>query len=126
MSIGIVVKKYEHFNRSLPNWDCAKGKYISSKKQYVEELAKGGFVPYEQGNADAEKANPRKEYKLSDNKMKFLQSVKLMADKKGNIPITDRFVKGLQEHKVLPKNLNSMMDKLPKHYQDKGGFNCNS
>lgn len=38
----IVVKKWEHFNREL-------GIYISNKRQYFNELARRGLVPYEEG-----------------------------------------------------------------------------
>ena len=38
----IIVKKYEHYNRVL-------GKYISSKKQYFDELKRRGLVTYEEG-----------------------------------------------------------------------------
>ena len=46
MAVAIIVKKWEHYNRSFSNWDTPYGKYIGSKKQYDEEMAKGGFVPY--------------------------------------------------------------------------------
>ena len=114
----IIVKHYEHFNRSFKNWDSPKGKYISSKKQYQEEMAKGGFVPYESGDHQPK----RKEYKPSEATLKFLHQVKDMADKKGNLPITTTFVKKLQDMKVVPKE-PSFYDKLPKHYTEEGGFN---
>jgi hypothetical protein len=46
---NIIVKNYEHFNRSLPNWDTPKGKWIGSRAQYEKELAKNGFVSFEEG-----------------------------------------------------------------------------
>ena len=118
--VGIIVKNYEHYNRAM-------GKYISSRKQYEQEMAKGGYVPFEDGcqMADIAKERNQKKYDgLSADKMRFLNQVKNMADRKGNIPLTDRFVKGLKEHKVIPeKDIN--YDKLPKHYQE-GGFDATS
>ena len=110
----IIVKKYEHFNRSLD-------KYISSKAQYEKEMIKGGYVPFEQGEEMALQAREkaRKKYDgLSEKTMKFLHQVKDMADKKGNIRITDGFVQGLRENGV---KVDINYDKLPKKYQE-GGF----
>jgi hypothetical protein len=112
--VYIQVKNYEHFNRSM-------GKWISSKKQYDEEMKKGGYVAYEKGEQLAEEARVRnkKHYdKLSEKTMRFLNQVKDTADKKGNIPVTDRFIKGLRENGV---NVG-LGDRLPKHYR--GGFDA--
>lgn len=38
----IIVKNYQHYNREL-------GMYINSKRQYFNELARRGLVPYEEG-----------------------------------------------------------------------------
>ena len=43
----IIVKKYEHFNRSLPNWNTPKGVYIKSKDDYDRKLKEAGMVSYE-------------------------------------------------------------------------------
>lgn len=112
---NIIIKNYEHFNRALD-------KYITSRSHYEKEMVKGGFVSFEKGEQMATKnRTERQKYDgLSPEKMKFLYRVKDMADKKGNIKISEGFVKGLQEHKVLPKDLN-YYNKLPKAY-DKGGF----
>lgn len=119
MAFGIIIKNYEHFNRSLPNWDSPKGKYIGSKAQYERELKKNGFIPYEKAQALSSSANTHKPYDgLSPKAMKFLHQVKDMADKKGNIKVSDRFVKGLKEHGV---KVDCQWDKLPKSYQS-GGF----
>ena len=117
MSIGIIVKRYEHINRSFGNWDTPKGKYISTRKQYENEMKKGGFVPYDPNMPDKP---ARKEYKLSEEKMKFLHRAKDRADRKGNIEVNDGWIKELQANKVLPKDLN-YYKKLPSVY-NKGGF----
>jgi hypothetical protein len=87
MTIGIVVKNYQHVNRSLPNWDTPNGKYISSKKQYDEEMAKGGFQPY-----DGRGRSERKKWTPSPELRKVLNEVKLTADRKGNIQPTEKLV----------------------------------
>lgn len=93
---NIIVKNYEHYSHAM-------GKHISSKRQYDNEMAKGGYVPYEKGQQLAEQARARnhKNYDgLSEKTMRFLHEVKGMADKKGNIKVSDRFVEGLKEHGV--------------------------
>ena len=116
--VGIIVKKYEHFNRSLGNWDSPKGKYIGSKAQYEKELAKQGFVSFEE--AEKMKTNPHKEYKgISVKAMEVCKAAKDMADRKGNLRIGTRLQKAMESVGV-----SFDMDKLPKHYQDidKGGI----
>ena len=47
---AIIVKNYEHFNRSLPNWDTPKGKYIKTKDQYDRAMKEAGMISYEEMN----------------------------------------------------------------------------
>ena len=97
------------------------GKYISSKKQYESEMVKGGYVPYEKAEQMAELAreNSKKKYNgLSEKTMKFFGEVKQMADRKGNIKVSQRYIQGLKEHGV---KVDCQYDKLPKSYQQ-GGF----
>ena len=116
--VGIIVKNYEHFNRSMPNWDSPKGKYIGSKKQYIEEMAKNDMVSFEKCNQMVAKNQKDNSYKgVSAKTMRFLKQVKDLADKDGNIQPTTKFIKGLKEHGV---RLDTQWDKLPKSYQ--GGF----
>ena len=119
MSVGIIVRNYEHYNRAL-------GKYITSKKHYEEEMAKGGFIPFEKAEQMAEiaRGKNKKEYKsLSEKNMKFIHRVKDMADRKGNIEISDRYVQGLKEHGV---RVDVCYDKLPKAYREGGFDNASS
>jgi len=113
--MNIIVKKYEHYNHAM-------GKYISSKRQYEQEMVKGNYIPFEKAEQLAEQTRNRnhKNYDgLSEKTMRFLHQVKNTADKNGKIQISDRFVKGLKENGV---KLDVNYDKLPKHYQ--GGFNA--
>lgn len=105
--------QFKHFNRSL-------GVQVESKEHFKHLLEKGNYIPYEQCQEQSVKNSNQKYEGLSEDKMRFLSQVKDLADKKGNIKITDNFVKGLQEHKVIPKDLG-YYSKLPKHYE-KGGF----
>mgnify|MGYP003349363528 CR=1 FL=1 len=45
---NIIVKKYEHINRALPNWDTPTGKYIKDKDHYDYEMKKAGMVSYDE------------------------------------------------------------------------------
>jgi len=108
---NIIIKNYQHYNHAM-------GKHISSRKQYENEMVKGGYVPFEKAEQMAETARARNTKKydgLSEGTMKFLHQVKDMADKKGNIKISDRFVKGLEENGLRFDH------KFPTNYK-KGGF----
>ena len=117
--VGIIVKKYEHVNRSFGNWNTPKGKYISSRKQYNEEMAKGGFVSFEDGSEMAQAASKRKEYRgISPKAMEICQQAKNLSDRKGNIAWTPKLVEAMKDVGVG----FDYYDKLPKHYQPQGGF----
>ena len=45
----IIVKNYAHYNRAL-------NKFISSKRDYNNEMARQGMIPFEQAKVIAEKA----------------------------------------------------------------------
>lgn len=112
---NIIVRNYEHYNKAI-------GKYITSKRHYEQEMAKGGFVPFEKAEQMAENARSHmhKPYVLSEKTKKFLGEIKMLADRKGNIKPSDNFIKGLQEHGV---KVDCQYDKLPKAYRQ-GGFNA--
>lgn len=113
----IIVKTYEHFNRSLPNWDTPKGKYIRSKKQYVEEMKKGGFVDYEQACRVAEQTNKNKvKYRGLTPKAEALIKAASLQNRK-NFKLSDKMIDGMKEIGV-----NFYNDNVPKHYRDEGGF----
>ncbi len=117
--MNIIVKSYEHFNRSLPDWDSPHGKYIGSRVQYEKELARSGLVSFEQ--AEQSKANPHKDYNgISKEAMEVCIAAKQQADKKGNLRIGSRLKQGMEKVGVSFDFYN----KLPAHYSEipKGGF----
>lgn len=101
----IIVKKWEHHNRAL-------GKYISSKKQYYEELKKGGFVSYEEGQRLAESKERIKKWTPSKDLIDKINYLKLKADSKGNI----RHPEDLRNFYTGMKT--ELPDWLPKHYKE--------
>ena len=110
----IIIKRYEHFNRSFKNWDTSKGKYISSKKQYEEEMKRGGFVDYEKGSRIAEQNNIKNfDYKgLSPEAENVIKAARLISDNKGNIKPSDRLIDGMKQVGVK----FNIPDWCPKHY----------
>jgi len=112
----IKVKHYEHFNRSLPNWDTPKGKYISSRKQYEEEMKKGGFVDYDEGCKRAQQnKNNKGEYTgLSSCATSVIKAARLQSDKKGRIKPSGRLLDAMKEVGVK----FSVPDWCPKKYRE--------
>ena len=123
MSVSIVVKNYEHFNRALPNWNSPKGRYIRSKKQYYNELKRGGLISYEQGEklaAEKAKVNHKLTYEeLSPKARGVIQAAYSIKDGKGRIKPGDRLLKAAEEVGVR----FSVSDWAPKHLRT-GGFNA--
>lgn len=113
--MNIIVKNYEHVNRSLPNWNTPKGKYINSRKQYEEEMKKGGFVDYEHGSRIAEQNNINKDTytALSLEAENVIKAARLIKDRKGNIKPGSRLIDGMKKVGVK----FNVPDWCPKHYK---------
>ncbi len=110
----IIVRNYEHVNRALPNWDTPKGKYIGSRKQYENELKRGGFVAYEDGLRIAEQSSKNCEYKgLSNQAENVIKAARLSSDSKGRIKPSDRLIEGMKSVGVKFE----IPDWCPKHYR---------
>ena len=113
---SIIVKSYEHFNKSLPNWDTPKGKYIKNKEHYESELRKSGMVHVD--NAGQTSKPKLKDYKLSDKARSIISSASNSKDKHGNVRLSDRTIDALKEIGALGKKIPSYMN-IP---EGKGGF----
>lgn len=110
----IVVKNYEHLNRAMPNWDTPKGKHISSRKQYEEEIRRAGLTKYK------EPVNqPYKKLKANPETIKFLNS--LNPDKKGKVKLSDRQIDYMIKKGAI-KDRDKYNKYIPKDYSEKGGF----
>ena len=73
--VNIIVKRYEHTNRSFSGWNTPKGKHIGSKKQYEEEMARGGFVPYREAEPKSMKWMPSADLKKTLGEMQGQKEV---------------------------------------------------
>ena len=111
----IIVKNYEHFNRSFKNWDTPIGKYISSRKQYEEEMKRGGFVDYEKGSRIAEQNIKKFDYKgLSLEAENVIKAAHMMSDRKGNIKPSGRLINGMKDVGVK----FNVPDWCPRYYKE--------
>lgn len=111
--VGIKVENYEHFNRAM-------GKHITSKRHYQEEMKKGGFVPFEEAESIANKAQreSHKDYEPSEKLLNLVSSVKCRADKKGKVKLSDRQIEAMQSIGVNFKPNKNCQDLST----EKGGF----
>lgn len=113
--MNIIVRKYDHFNSAM-------GKHITSKRHYEQEMAKGGYIPYDKACEIADKAKNKKiNYELSPKAREIINSARSSADKRGNIKVSDRLIEGM---KSVGVRLDINRDVLPKHYHPEGGFNA--
>jgi len=124
--VYIICKNWEHHNKALPNWDTPRGKYIRTKRQYINEVKKSGLIPYDEAEQIYEqKRKAAKEFKpklLKENR-RFLRSIQAKAN--GNkVKLSDRQIDYMIKTKAL-KDRDSYYNKLPKVYQEKGGFSNN-
>ena len=112
MSVEIITKKYEHFNRPM-------NIHISSRRQYEYEMKKRGFVSLEEGKCLADKHNVDKKWKPSQECIDVIQAIKSAADKKGNIVLAQhpKIIKAMKD-----KGMSFDTKKLPKDLPITGGI----
>ena len=113
----IIIKKWEHYNRSFKDWDTPQGKYIKNKDHYESELKKSGMVSVDKAGQVTEA--PRKEYKLSKKAVDIINAAK-NSSRNGKVKLSDNAIKAMVEIGAISKKIPSYM-KLPNHYE-KGGF----
>jgi len=109
----IIIK--DHPKHFVPHMNRALGKYIHNKRQYLDEMKKGGYVPQKEGDqiAEATQKARRKQYKASDNTRQFVNSLK--TDKKGNLKMSGR----QKEYYFRMTGQNKKVDKIR---DGEGGF----
>lgn len=91
---------FRHYNHAL-------GKFIEGKAHYIAEMKRGGYIPTELAEEWAQeydKKHPPKEYKLSTKAEEIIKSLKLTADKKGNIKLGGRAIQALKEIGAIPSD----------------------
>ena len=96
----IQIKNYEHFNRAM-------GKQIRNKAHYEEEMKKGGYCTFEQGEKLASKNRAEhKDYKGLSSKAKAVVDTVRQQNKK-NFKLSDRAIDAMKDLgvKFTRKNL---------------------
>lgn len=88
---NIIIKNYEHYNRSLQ-------KHISSKKDYIDSMKRGGFVSFEKAEQMVEKHREnRAKYEPSKKAEEIIRAASTMQDRKGNIKAGSRLIDGMRD-----------------------------
>ena len=96
MSVTIICKKWDHYNRAL-------GKYINTKRQYDNEMAKQGMVSFEKGKelAEKHKRDTHKPYdRPSEKAMALIRSFESQRpghNKNGKIRLNPQQIQGMKE-----------------------------
>lgn len=116
----IIVKTYEHFNRSMPGWDTPKGVHVKSKDHYDRLMKENGMITHEEAARRLEKDN-LKPYKVSNESLEIIKAAKSGMDRKGNVKLSDTAIKALIDKKAIRKYVPDYMQ-LPSAYSNKGGF----
>ncbi len=112
---GMEEHSFVHYNSSL-------GMQIYGKEHYKSEMKKRRLVPYEETERLAEqydKAHPHKDYgEISPKSMDIIRSLKMTADKHGNIKLGDRAINGL----ISVGAISTQSEHIPDQLQRTGGF----
>ena len=114
MCVGREDHEFKHYNVSM-------GIMIYGKEHYKMEMKKRRMVPYDEAERLAEKwdkEHPRKEYDtLSPDAMNIIKSLKLTADKNGNIVLGSRAIKAMQDIGAIRGS-----EHTPMQHSGQGGF----
>lgn len=113
----IIVKKYEHINSALPNWNTPRGVYVKNKDHYDRLCKEAGMVAVE--DAGEVSQGKLKGYELSA-KAKSIISAAQAGSRNGKVKLSDKTIDAMKSIGALGKKVPSYM-KLPACY-DKGGF----
>jgi hypothetical protein len=107
-------KFYPHYNRSL-------GTFVHTKEDYLKEMKKGGFVPYEK---DKDYEPKLQKARISEDTRHMVAHIKANTDKEGRFRPSTAFVDALEKKKKgLGKNLiNPGKYKAQDEQMKKGGF----
>lgn len=112
MTKGMEDHEFKHYNESM-------GIRIHSKEHYIHEMKKRKMVPFKEMERMADKwdkDHPRKEYNhLSPKASEIIRSLKLTADKYGNLKLGTRAINALIEIGAI-KPRNPILEKELKEY----------
>ena len=107
--------EFRHFNSAM-------GIQIHGKEHYKQEMKRRRMVPYDEAQRLADqydKQHPRKEYgELSTGAREIIESLRLTADKDGNITLGGRAIQALQEIGAMGSS-----EHAPEQFTPTGGFN---
>ena len=98
--MNIIVKNYEHLNRSLPNWNTPKGVYVKNKDHYDRLMKESGMVSYEKMQDQASQKKT-KDYSMSKEGLEIIKTVKNSADRRGNVKLSDRTIDAMVKKGII-------------------------
>ena len=115
---NIIIKNYEHFNKSLPNWNTPQGVHVKSKSHYDKLCKEAGMVSDEKAK-EQNSGFGRKEYSLSNKAKAIISAARASKDKKGNVKLSDKTIDAMRSIGAIGKSIPDYI-KPPKN--GKGGF----
>lgn len=113
---NIIIKNYEHINKSFGNWDTPNGKHVRNKDHYDRLMKEGGFISYEQ-SLEINKNSKLKDYTLSKKGWDIIKSAKNSKDKKGKVNLSDRTIDAMIEMGAIKKQKVPSYMQLPSAYK---------
>lgn len=109
----VIVKKYEHFNRSLDV-------HVKNKDHYDRLMKEGGYVSYEKAQ-QMSSGKKDKPYALSKNGWDIIKAAKSTKDKNGNVKLSDKTIDAMIKIGAMPKKTTDKIN-ISSLSTNKGGF----
>ena len=117
-----IIVKGKSSNRFHPHYNRAMGKMIHTKKDYLNGMKQGGFIPFDEARKIAEQTSKAKHKpydRLSPKAMAIVTTVSQQRpDKKGNIKLSGRTIEAMKEIGAI----KPVSDHIPKEVKGQGGF----
>lgn len=99
---AIIIKNYEHVNKSFANWDTPQGKYVKNKDHYDRLMKEQGMVSYDTMQQRAT-GNKMKGYTPSAKALAIIEAARCAKDSKGNVKLSAKTVQAMTEMGAIKK-----------------------
>ncbi len=120
MATSIVIKNYNHLNKSFGDWDTPEGKLVKNKDHYDRLMKENNMISYDKAMQQS-KDSGLKPYVLSKNAWDIIKTAKQSKDNKGNVKLSDRTIDAMKKIGAIGKNIPKYMTR-EEMSTTKGGF----
>jgi hypothetical protein len=120
---NIIIRNYEHVNRSFRNWDTPNGRYIKNKEEYNRAMREEGMITADEMHERVKLNKKGKKYSISAEGQEIINECQKIKNSDGSINLKERpkMVDKMIDHGII-KDRSKYEKNLPKDMKLEGGF----